>query len=328
MITGEDIYIDGELFREITPYHVKDVKPGQYMNTQGVIYMPDSHLNDNFRMPVYGNSRYGRIAIYRLDGSILRTNAHRMIMIVFNPVDGFENLVVNHEDGNTRNNDFSNLEWTTTQGNNEHAFRTGLNPTGEKHHCAKLTEKEVNEICKILEGDRYYGEYRDLAKKYNVSSHVIESIAKGESWKKESSKFYIDYNASGINSKLTEEDVENICQELEKGRYHGQNTELAKKYNVCASTIKEIVAGRSFQHISSKYNIQKTINNKLSEDEVHKICKIIQDNKGLAKYDNDIYNIILSELHLENTPQLRHNIRRLVRRDQDCYYNITSQYQW
>ena len=32
MIAGEDIYIGGELFREITPYHVNDVMPGQYMN--------------------------------------------------------------------------------------------------------------------------------------------------------------------------------------------------------------------------------------------------------------------------------------------------------
>lgn len=251
-----------------------------------------------------------------------------MIMIVFNPIDGFENLVVNHIDGNPRNNDLSNLEWTTTQGNNIHAFKTGLNPTGENHHCAKLSEKEVNEICKVLEGDRYYGEYRELAKKYNVSSSVIESIAKGMSWKKESDKFYIDYNASGVNSKLSTENVENICEELQKGRYHGQIVELAKKYKVSPSTIKEIVAGRSFQQISSKYNIQKSLNNRLSEDQIDQICKIIENNKGLAKRDDAIYNIILSELHLENTPQLRHNIRRLVRRDPDCYYNITSKYNW
>ena len=326
MIEGEDIYIDGQLFREITPYHVKDVKPGQYMNMDGVIYMPDNCLNDNFRMPVYGNEKYGRIAIYRMDGTKLFTNVHRMKMIVFKPVEGFENLVVNHLDGNTRNNDFSNLEWTTDQGNNIHAFETGLNPTGEKHHFAKLTENQVNEICKILEDERYYGEYRELANQYNVSDNVIACIAKGKNWKKESSKFNIDYTAGGVNSKLTDEDVENICAELEKGRYHGQNVDLGKKYNVCPSTIKEIIAGRSFQHISSKYNIQKAINSRLSEDQIHQICKIIQDN-GIENFDNT-YRIILSELQLENSQQLRHNIRRLVRRDPDCYYNITSQYQW
>lgn len=51
---------------------------------------------------------------------------HRLVAVHFvdNPCPGI-NTVVNHLDGNPRNNNASNLEWTTMHGNTQHAIKTG-----------------------------------------------------------------------------------------------------------------------------------------------------------------------------------------------------------
>lgn len=55
-----------------------------------------------------------------------RYSVHRLIMENFCPVEGMENLQVNHIDGNKKNNCLSNLEWTTCEENIHHAMAYGL----------------------------------------------------------------------------------------------------------------------------------------------------------------------------------------------------------
>ncbi len=50
---------------------------------------------------------------------------HRLVAIAY--VDGFmDGLVVNHKDGDKKNNHKSNLEWVTPSNNNKHAYANGL----------------------------------------------------------------------------------------------------------------------------------------------------------------------------------------------------------
>lgn len=313
--------IDGEIYKEITSDLFPTIRPGQYINYNGKIY--DTKTN-YVRRPTIDKRGYFMIELRMTDGSYYHTSVHRTIMMVFWPTEGMYDLCINHMDGVKTHNSPFNLEWTTIAENTRHAFRTGLTPTGENHHMAKLTEAQVNEICDDLTKHSYYGQYTYLSKKYNVSTAVIENIAHGRTWIKETNNNKLEYKA-GKSGILDEDDVREICSELEKGRYHGQNVELARKYDVCVSTIKEIIAGRSWPQVSKDYDIVKSINSSLSEEQIHQICKIIEKNKG---FDNRTYQEILSSLNLQHSSQLRHNIRRLVRRDPHCYYNITSQYKW
>lgn len=57
---------------------------------------------------------------------------------------------VNHKDGDKDNNAANNLEWVTQKENQDHAVQTGLCPRGEDIPTAKLTEKEVLQICELL----------------------------------------------------------------------------------------------------------------------------------------------------------------------------------
>ena len=56
-----------------------------------------------------------------------KKTVHQLVAVAFIPNADY-GCVVNHLDGNKQNNALSNLEVTTTQGNNLHAHKTGLTP--------------------------------------------------------------------------------------------------------------------------------------------------------------------------------------------------------
>lgn len=65
------------------------------------------------------------------EGKSTTFKAHRIILEAFNPVSGFENLLVNHIDGNRLNNKLENLEWVTASENTQKSYdngRKGVNP--------------------------------------------------------------------------------------------------------------------------------------------------------------------------------------------------------
>ena len=106
--------------------------------------------------------------------------AHRMVARAFIP--NPENKPqVNHKDGIKSNNHVSNLEWVTASENVLHSFRIGLEKPmqGESHHQAKLTNKDVFMIRKLLKnGVRN----KDLAKRYSVDRNSITNIKSGKTW--------------------------------------------------------------------------------------------------------------------------------------------------
>lgn len=59
------------------------------------------------------------------DGKSKTFKAHRIILETFNPVSGFENLLVNHIDGNRLNNKLENLEWVTASENTQKSYDNG-----------------------------------------------------------------------------------------------------------------------------------------------------------------------------------------------------------
>lgn len=107
-----------------------------------------------------------------------RYSVHRLIMENFNPVEGMENLQVNHNDGNKENNNLSNLEWVTCKENIHHAMENGLR--AEVNGAAKLTPKQVKEI--YIRGNN--GERNiDLSNEYGVHPDIIGKIKNGKMWR-------------------------------------------------------------------------------------------------------------------------------------------------
>lgn len=100
-------------------------------------------------------------------------SVHRLVAEAFVPKINGKNLV-NHKDGNKKNNIISNLEWCSSKENNLHAFRTGLN----KHRIQdfvvkKLTLAQKKDICNNLSLNT-----RQWAKKLKVPTSLISKIRK------------------------------------------------------------------------------------------------------------------------------------------------------
>lgn len=102
-------------------------------------------------------------------------NMHRIMAVAFIPNPN-NYRVVNHKDGNKRNFDLYNLEWTTDTRNLVHAKEEGLNKNwGENHGNAKLTDEQVREI---LASPHMKGV--ELARKYNVTPATISRVRNGK----------------------------------------------------------------------------------------------------------------------------------------------------
>jgi hypothetical protein len=105
---------------------------------------------------------------------------HRLVAIAFipNPLNLPE---VNHLDGNKKNNNDWNLEWSSSKNNTDHAIKTGLRDSiGEANGRAVLTETQVKEI-RLKHIPRIYGQVR-LAKEYGVSQRQIGRIIHNQQW--------------------------------------------------------------------------------------------------------------------------------------------------
>lgn len=107
---------------------------------------------------------------------------HALIAIHF--IENPENLpIINHKDGNKKNNSVSNLEWCTYSHNNQHGFNTGLIKSlkGEKCKKSKLSDIQVLEIKKMLSENKLT--QKEISKKFNISSNTISSIKTKTTWK-------------------------------------------------------------------------------------------------------------------------------------------------
>lgn len=83
-------------------------------------------------------------------------------------------------DPDPRNNRPENLRWDTKSENAQDALRMGRRPVGSRAYRAKLSERDVVEILRLLDqGETQAG----LARRLGVSRTLIRKIAAGECWR-------------------------------------------------------------------------------------------------------------------------------------------------
>ena len=74
----------------------------------------------------------------------------------------------------------AHLEETTPLENTRHAHEMGLCRSGERHHNAKLTADEVQEM-RALRSEGWL--LSDLAARYGVTKSNVSYILRGKGWK-------------------------------------------------------------------------------------------------------------------------------------------------
>lgn len=124
--------------------------------------------------------------------------------------------LVNHLDGNTLNNAYWNLEWTTHLGNTIHAIRNRLTKKSNGIENT-LTEKQVIEIFNNIEPAT------KICKKYNVCPLTIHQIRNGIKWGWLTNKVYKSKDGNRKYIQINEEKI--------------THTELAKKIGANPATI-------------------------------------------------------------------------------------------
>lgn len=111
---------------------------------------------------------YSRMLL-RCDDGVSRTiPTHRIVAMAFLPNPEGKNEV-NHIDGNKLNNHVSNLEWSWSYENMEHALHSGLRKSA-------ITDEQIHSVCRLLEAGY---RNRDVVAELGVPSHLVKGIKSG-----------------------------------------------------------------------------------------------------------------------------------------------------
>lgn len=90
-------------------------------------------------------------------------------------------LVVNHKNGNKKDNRPENLEYVTPSENVSHAHRTGLNNVkGENHPFASIDDATASQLVEFFRGG---GTLTAAVARFGVQRRFAERIRRGDSWK-------------------------------------------------------------------------------------------------------------------------------------------------
>ena len=126
---------------------------------------------------------YETVGLYTANGYKWR-NVHRLCAIAWIGLpENHDALHVAHNDGNRRNNHYSNLRWATPLENSHDRYRhgtaRGANP-GEAHHNSKLTASRVAEMRDRVRAGEMLTE---VARSLNVKKLTAYDAVTGKTWK-------------------------------------------------------------------------------------------------------------------------------------------------
>lgn len=136
----------------------------QYSYIKDCYYMNEScevmNINTGKTLKQFvGRDGYMKVGLMKKDRGTTNMLVHRLFMCLFYPVDGMEDLQVNHIDGIKTNNVKENLEWVTCKQNISHAWKNGLSKKdyliGEKTNFNKYSEEDAKRVIELLRTNEY-----------------------------------------------------------------------------------------------------------------------------------------------------------------------------
>lgn len=240
---------------------IKDFEGYYQVSNMGIVQSLDRIRSDNsFRrgkiLKQHPQNGYWGICLQK-DKTKYWKLVHRLVGEAF--ISNIYNLPeINHKDLNRQNNIVTNLEWSTRQGNIDHAKENGVMESGENHHNARLNWNTVNEIRKDYLNDKTLS-YSDISKKYKISINMAASIISNANWKNDSYNEMVksdDFKNRMLNrsskgevnyfSKLKSDDI----LEIRKRHLEGETiSNLSKDFNISDGHLYKIVKKLAWKHI-------------------------------------------------------------------------------
>ena len=106
---------------------------------------------------------------------------HRLVLFAFRG-EAPEGMQCCHNDGNSSNNNLTNLRWGSHQENQLDRRKHGTDNRGEKHWKCVLTVEQVKEIRRLYKTGKQTNKQK-LAAMFHVSDGTIRSLLIGRSWR-------------------------------------------------------------------------------------------------------------------------------------------------
>ena len=153
----EHIILENEIWKEIEHKNKK-----VNVSTHGRIKYKD------------GRKTYGSCTKTEKSYMIWKSNRiHRLVMIAHKPCEDMDKLVVDHIDGDTKNNKIENLRWATHSENAKYSYDKGRKKV--KTREKKILQYDIE--------DKFIKEFNSISeagKKLNINSDAISNCAKGK----------------------------------------------------------------------------------------------------------------------------------------------------
>ena len=203
------------MFFGITFIEYPTVKPKAYLiNTQGVIFS----ILTNTYLSVGHRRDYKQVDLRTEDGLSRSFSLHRLVAYAFcNPPHDWQDMVVNHIDGNRHNNWANNLEWISVSANNQHGIARAKLSDGEAPRTF-IDDDLVNEICRLFSLNYTNVDIlRKLGLDVDTANHcLLSDIRAGRTW----AYISCDYNfsKSSIAQPYTKEETAQIKQLMLQGK--------------------------------------------------------------------------------------------------------------
>lgn len=156
----------------VTYYNYKINKKGEVWKDN---YNEDGELENSTTINPRDDGRgYNQVDIKDKDGIRKTVKVHLAMMHTWKPLKDYSGMIVNHKDGNKKNNKLMNLEWLTYRGNTEHAMNTGL-----RKDTTYLGKSKVMQIVRMLKKGMSLS---DISAETEIPKHIIMDIKRKKSY--------------------------------------------------------------------------------------------------------------------------------------------------
>lgn len=174
VLRRETLNLPGEEWRDVIGYE------GLYqVSNLGRIKSFHRGIPRLMKPTALSSSGYVVVGLFSGDGSKQKSAlVHRLVAEAFIP-NPDNKPQVNHINGNKVDNRVENLEWCTCCENISHAYRTGLNPSGESSYQSKLTNEQV----RFIRANVDCFSRATFSKMFNVGESVISGVILGKTYK-------------------------------------------------------------------------------------------------------------------------------------------------
>lgn len=150
---------------------------------------PGYEVSDQGRIKSFKTSKEGRIlqgkncqgyigVDFRVNGETIQDLAHRVVLSTFAPVEGWENLTVNHKNGIKTDNCLENLEWMTQSENTSHARRVLDSGLGTRKIHIITMQQENKYFDTVTEAAQFMGVAKGTVSRWANGSRSYEGKAR------------------------------------------------------------------------------------------------------------------------------------------------------